>query len=245
VKTRGFFFYILPENLPEMINPSLYDQISPSEAVAYQKELREKLQLRPLKKNIRTIGGSDISFNKFADIVYAGIIVLSYPDLEEIEKITIISTAKFPYVPGLLAFREIPALLEAWNQLAEKPDVLVCDGHGIAHPRRLGIASHFGILTNTPTIGCGKSRLTGFFEEPGSEPFSKSLLLDKGETIGVVLRTKKNCKPVFISPGNNITINESIDIITRCVGKYRIPEPTRKAHLLVNEARVRHRNEKA
>lgn len=225
-----------------MINPSLYDTITPSEAVAYQKELREKIQLKPLEKQIKTIAGSDISFNKFSEIVYAGIIVLSYPELEEIEKVTVVSTVRFPYIPGLLAFREIPALLEAWNRLKAKPDVLVCDGHGIAHPRRLGIASHFGILTSVPTIGCGKSKLTGTYQEPDSEPLSKSLLRDKEETIGVVLRTKKNCKPVFVSPGNGITLNESLEIITTCVGKYRIPEPTRKAHLLVNEARVQHKD---
>lgn len=225
-----------------MINPSLYDTTTPSEAVAYQKELREKIQLKPLEKQIKTIAGSDISFNKFSEIVYAGIIVLSYPDMQEIEKVTVISTVRFPYIPGLLAFREIPALLEAWKRLKAKPDVLVCDGHGIAHPRRLGIASHFGILTGASTIGCGKSRLTGTYQEPDIEPLSKSLLKDKEETIGIVLRSKRNCKPIFVSPGNSITLNESVEIITSCIGKYRIPEPTRKAHLLVNEARVRNRD---
>ncbi|MDQ2753160.1 MAG: endonuclease V, partial [Bacteroidota bacterium] len=144
-----------------------------------------------------------------------------------------------PYIPGLLAFREVPALSKAWENLTRKPDVLVLDGHGIAHPRRMGIATHFGIALQTPTMGCAKSLLTGKYVEPGMEAGSVSDLFHKDELIGKVLRTKKNVKPVFISPGNLITMDESLELIKQCVGKYRIPEPTRLAHLFVNELRVK------
>lgn len=217
---------------------SNYNELSPVEATAYQRELRNRLQIMPLDKPIKVIAGADISFNKFSDTIYAGIVVLSYPELQVLEKQTLVSKTSFPYIPGLLAFREIPALTEVWNKLTIKPDVLVCDGHGIAHPRRMGIATHFGIVVNTPTIGCGKSRLTGKYEEPGTAPFSESFLKDKNEIIGIVLKTKKNCKPVFVSPGNLISLEQSVELIKQCVGKYRIPEPTRLAHLLVNEVRV-------
>jgi len=206
--------------------------------VALQRELRSRIQLTPLDKPVTTIGGADISFNKYSEVVYAGIIVLSFPDLKPVAEASTVATVRFPYIPGLLAFREIPALTEVWDQLEIKPDVLVLDGHGIAHPRRMGIATHFGLVTETPTIGCGKSRLTGKYEEPGDEPGSSSDLIHKGEKIGEVLRTKKRCNPVFVSPGNLITMEESLDLIKKCVSSYRIPEPTRLAHLLVNRIRL-------
>ncbi|WP_207426044.1 deoxyribonuclease V [Pedobacter sp. SYSU D00535] len=214
-----------------------YNTITPTEAVALQKELQKKVRLTFWEKEIKTVGGADISFNKYSNIVFAGIVVLQLPDLKIIEQTTVTTTVDFPYIPGLLAFREMPALLEAWNQLQLKPDVLVTDGHGVAHPRRLGIASNFGITTNTPTLGCAKTLLTGSYSEPPNEVFGASPLTDKGEQIGTVLRTKRNCKPVFISAGHLLTHEQSVDLIKRCSGKYRIPEPTRLAHLMVNEAR--------
>ncbi len=222
-----------------MIDSTLYDTLSPTEAIALQKEMRSKIDISPLPAEIRTIGGADISFNRFSDVFYAGIIILSYPSLNLIDRTTVVAKARFPYIPGLLGFRELPALLEAWNELKRKPDVLVVDGHGIAHPRRLGIAAHFGIVANTPTIGCAKSLLTGKFHEPAAERFAQSPLMDKNEQIGVVLRTKAKCKPVFISPGNKISMEQSLEIIKHCTGKYRLPEPTRNAHLLVNEIRIK------
>lgn len=215
-----------------------YENTTPAEAIIIQNELREQLQLIPLQNEITTIAGADISFNKYDDIVYAGIVVLSYPDMQIIDKAGIVAKTTFPYVPGFLGFREVPALAEAWNKLKTKPGVLVLDGHGIAHPRRMGIASHFGVVVNTPALGCAKSLLVGKYEEPADEVFATSVLEQKGEQIGVVLRTKKKCKPVFISPGHLITMNESIALISQCVGKYRIPEPTRLAHLYVNELRI-------
>ncbi|RYD59574.1 MAG: deoxyribonuclease V [Sphingobacteriales bacterium] len=227
-----------------MLSPD-YNQLTPQQAVAIQRKLRERINLRPLDKPVHTIGGTDISFNKYSDTVYAGIVVLSYPELQVIHTATTVAKVTFPYVPGLLAFREVPALLEVWNKLEIKPDVLVLDGHGIAHPRRMGIATHFGVLADIPTIGCGKSRLTGRFEPPADAPFSTSELVDKGEMIGTVLRTKAKCNPVFVSPGHNITMAESVNLIKHCTRRYRIPEPTRLAHLLVNEVRLQEKNDKS
>ncbi len=220
------------------MNINEYDKLSPSEAIIYQNVLKNHIELRPLSKPINTIGGADISFNKNEETVYAGIIVLSYPDLRIIEQVTIIGKSTFPYISGLLAFREIPTLMEAYEKLKNKPDLLVLDGQGIAHRRKTGIASHFGILINSPTIGCGKSRLFGSYTDPENRKFAESPLMDKNERIGTVLRSKINCNPLFISPGNLITIEESTEIIKKCIGSYRIPEPTRLAHLLVNDARI-------
>lgn len=223
--------------------PIDYNQLTPEQAIALQREMRERIKLQPLNKTVRTVGGTDISFNKYSDTVYAGIVLLSYPDMQVIHSATAIATVTFPYVPGLLAFREVPALLQVWNKLEIKPDVLVLDGHGIAHPRRMGIASHFGLIADVPTIGCGKTRLTGRFGPLAEPKFSTSDLIDKGEVIGTVIRTKVKCNPVFVSPGHNITMSESVEIIKNCTGKYRIPEPTRLTHLLVNQVRIRE-NEK-
>ena len=220
------------------MNINEYDKLSPSEAIAYQHVIKNQIELKPLSKTINTIGGADISFNKNEETVYAGIIVLSYPDLKVIDQVTVISKSTFPYISGLLAFREIPALMDAYNRLENKPDLLILDGQGIAHRRRTGIASHFGVLINSPTIGCGKSRLFGVFKEPENQKFAESPLMDKNERLGTVLRSKINCNPLFISPGNLITIEESTEIIKKCILSYRIPEPTRLAHLLVNQARI-------
>lgn len=219
-----------------------YENITPEEAVALQKEMRHQLRLQPLQKEIKTIAGADISFNKYSTTVYAGIVVMHFPSLQVIKTSGITDETTFPYIPGLLAFREVPALSKAWNGLKQKPDVLVLDGHGIAHPRRMGIAAHFGVAMQTTTMGCAKSLLTGKYIEPGMEAGSVTDLFHKDELIGKVLRTKKNVKPVFISPGNLMTMDESLELIKKCVGKYRIPEPTRLAHNFVNELRVKGRN---
>ncbi|MGN7787255.1 deoxyribonuclease V [Niabella sp. 22666] len=223
------------------INPDQYDQLTASEAVALQKELRTKINLSALQTPIRLIGGADISFNKFEETVYAGIIILKYPGMIPVDRVSIVATTQFPYISGLLAFREIPALLKAWNKLDQKPDIMVLDGQGIAHERRLGIATHFGLLTDTPSVGCAKTRLTGTYTEPADIPFAESPLFHKNERIGTVLRTKIKCNPVFVSPGHKVSIDQSVDIIKNCTRKYRIPEPTRLAHLLVNEIRIQHK----
>lgn len=220
------------------MHPSNYVNLTPSQAISYQHELRKQINTQPLDKPIRVIAGSDISFNKNSDIVYAGIVLFSYPELQVIGQSTAICKTTFPYISGLLAFREVPALLEAWHKLDTKPDVLVLDGQGIAHERRLGIATHFGLIANTPTIGSAKSRLTGRYAEPGNEKLAQSPMYDKGELVGIALRSKPKCNPIFISPGNLLSMEQSIKVIKNCIRGYRIPEPTRQAHNLVNKIRV-------
>lgn len=221
------------------ISPDDYVKLSAKEAIAFQQQLRQHINIGPLLSPVKTIGGADISFNKYSEVVYAGIIVLNYPDMTEVCRATVIDRTTFPYISGLLAFREVPALSKAYEQLPVKPDVLMLDGQGIAHERRTGIATHFGLLMDIPTLGCAKSRLSGNYDIPGDEPFSETQLLAKnGEQIGVALRTKRNCKPVFVSPGHKISIQQSVDIVKNCIGKYRIPTPTRFAHNLVNEVRI-------
>lgn len=217
-----------------------YDfNLTPKQAIESQKQLRELIRLTPLKKKPKIIAGVDVSFNKLEKDVYAGIIVLSYPELEVLEKVCVKSIVDFPYIPGLLSFREIPPLLKCWEKLKVKPNVVIVDGHGIAHPRRLGIATHFGLVTGVPTIGCGKSLLYGIYKEPNLEAGSEEKLIDPktGEQIGIILRTKNNVKPVFIAPGHNVTFPEAKDIIFKTLRGYRLPEPTRLAHNLVNEFR--------
>lgn len=212
--------------------------LTPSEAIAVQQQLRSLVRIEPPTSEINTIAGADISFNKFSEIVYSGIVVLSLPDLRIIESVGIRSATKFPYVPGLLSFREAPSLLEVWGKLKTKPDVLMLDGQGIAHPRRLGIASHIGVLLDWPTIGCAKSILVGRHGELSSGAGSRAPLLDRGEQVGVALRTKKNVAPVYVSPGHRMDMDSAVDLVLRSVTKYRQPEPTRQAHLLVNRIRI-------
>ena len=200
-----------------------------------QNVLRLKVIVKPGPSPIKIIAGADISFNRFTKPVYAGIILLSFPDLKPIGYSLVKTEVNFPYVPGYLAFREIPALMQAWEQLPVKPDVLIADGHGIAHPRRMGIAAHFGVLTDKPTVGCAKKKLIGIYKEPGLEKFDSTLLYDKEEMIGCVLRAKKNVKPVFISPGHKMDIKSSLELIKKCSHNHRIPEPTRLAHEIVNK----------
>lgn len=208
-----------------------------SEAVALQKRLRESVRVVPLKKKIETIAGTDLSFNKFEPTVYAGIVVLRLPSLEVVEEVGIVSETRFPYVPGLLSFRETPSVLEAWAKLKTEPDAVMFDGQGIAHPRRVGIASHVGLIIKRPTLGCAKSVLIGKFEEPGEERGSWSPMIDKGETIGAALRTKTRVQPIYVSPGHLIDLAGAVELTLRCDGGYRQPEPTRRAHLLVNALR--------
>ena len=182
----------------------------------------------------------------FEKDIYAGIIVLSFPDLVPIDRALVKSRTDFPYVPGLLSFREIPALMECFEQLKAKhaiPDVIMVDGQGIAHPRRLGIAAHFGLVAGVPTIGCAKSPLYGKYEDPiltrqvGDHAYIHDPKKPSDEIIGTALFSKKNSKPLIISPGNHVSVDEALDITRACLRGYRLPEPTRQAHNLVNAFR--------
>jgi deoxyribonuclease V len=207
------------------------------EAVELQKKLRERVRVTPLKKKVETIAGADISFNKFDPVVYAAVVVLRLPTLEVVEEAGVVSETKFPYVPGLLSFRETPSVLEAWAKLKTEPDAVMFDGQGLAHPRRVGIASHVGLIINRPTLGCAKSVLVGKFEEPAPERGAWTPMVDKGETVGAALRTKNRVQPIYVSPGHLIDLEGAVDLTLRSDGGYRQPEPTRRAHLLVNALR--------
>lgn len=211
--------------------------LAPAEARALQKSLSRQVRLTPLEGPVETVGGADVSFDKGSNRVYAGMVVLRLPDFRVVEQATHVMDVDFPYVPGLLSFREAPPLLGAWGKLQERPDVLVMDGHGIAHPRRLGIAAHFGLWVDGPVMGCAKKVLTGTYQAPGENPHEWTYLREGAEIIGMVYRTRYNVKPVFLSPGHRMLLEDCRSVIKQCAGKYRIPEPTRQAHLLVNRLR--------
>ncbi|MBP9762958.1 deoxyribonuclease V [Patescibacteria group bacterium] len=214
--------------------------ISPKEAIEIQRQMQNHIRLESLQKKITLIAGCDISMNLYSTTFYGGFVVLRYPELTLVDQAFVKDTVTFPYIPGLLSFREIPSLLKAWEKLKTKPDLIAVDGVGIAHPRRIGIASHLGVVLDIPTIGCAKSVLTGVYEEPDQEPGSYSFMHDPShpeELLGAAIRSKRNVKPIFVSPGHKITLRESIDIIKNCVRKHRIPEPTRFAHNVMNEYR--------
>lgn len=219
--------------------------LSPKEAIALQNELRTQVRIEALDSTPHYIGGCDVSMNRFAKHGFAGFVTLSLPELEMIDHVVVEEVIPFPYIPGLLSFREIPLLLHAWDKLRIKPEVLMVDGIGIAHPRRLGIASHLGLVLDLPTIGCAKSVLTGSYEEPGSEPGEYTPLIDlkTNETIGAALRTKRNVRPMFISPGHRITLEEAIALVLQTTQTYRLPEPTRLAHTITNAYRVQKHTE--
>lgn len=211
--------------------------LSPKEAIARQRELREQTNLCPMTRPIQYIAGADISYNKSSDVIYAGVVVLDYQSMEVVQRSTVIDKMQFPYIPGLLSFREIPSILKAWKALPWQPDVIMMDGHGIAHPRRVGVATHFGLLTGCPSLGCAKKHLIGKYEEPAPSKGSFSPVFDMGEQIGYVVRTKDKVKQVWISPGHGMNLEQSREIALQCSRGYRIPEPTRQAHLMVNELR--------
>ncbi|WP_297200012.1 deoxyribonuclease V [uncultured Pluralibacter sp.] len=177
----------------------------------------------------RLIGGADVGFEQGGEITRAAMVLLSYPQLELVEyQIARIPTT-MPYIPGFLSFREYPALLKAWQMLSQKPDLLFVDGHGISHPRRLGVASHFGLLVDVPTIGVAKKRLCGKFEPLGPEPGALAPLMDKGEQLAWVWRSKARCNPLFIATGHRISLDSALGWVQRCTRGYRLPEPTRWA----------------
>nr|WP_199158760.1 endonuclease V [Pedobacter sp. ASV2] len=215
----------------------MYDHFTFPQADTLQIELAQKLVFEPLKK-INTIAGADISFDKGSSTMYAGIVILSFPEIIVQSYALETYETTFPYQPGYLGFKEVPALLKVWDLIPVKPDVLVLDGNGILHPRRMGVASHFGVLANQPTIGCAKSILYGDNHLPEKSKYSFTQIKSHGETLGYALRTKDNNKPVYISAGHLITSEQALEIMKKCIGNYRIPEPTRLIHDLVNDFRT-------
>jgi len=207
-------------------------------AVAIQQELRGRLVLEDrMTRDIRVVAGADISCTRGDDRVYAAVVLLDAESLYVVEEATYCGRTSFPYIPGLLSFREGPALLQAFGKLRGRPDVVLFDGQGIAHPRGFGLAAHLGLVLDVPAVGCAKTRLTGSFEEPGVRRGQFSPLVHDGRVIGSVLRTKDRVKPVFVSPGHRVGQERAVEIVLQCSRRYRIPEPTRQAHILVNKMR--------
>ena len=207
-------------------------------AIQIQENLRELLTFEKYTGKIQTIAGADVSYDKHSDRFYAGVVVFKLnKHLEMIEEATAVGKARFPYIPGLLSFREAPILLRAFRKLKNNPDIVLFDGQGIAHPRHFGLASHMGLILDKPSIGCAKSRLVGEYGSVENTAGAYSKLIYENKIVGVVLRTKKNTKPVFISPGHRTNLTFAIRIVLKTCCGYRIPEPTRQAHLLVNKLR--------
>jgi len=213
--------------------------LSPTEAVALQKVLAARIDTRTPLGPYDLIAGADISYNRFSPILYAAVVVWRPSDGTVIEVLEAVGDNPFPYIPGLLSFREIPILLRAFANMTSHPDVVLVDGQGYSHPRRIGLASHLGLWLDLPCVGCAKSRLVGIAREPGKRPGALRPLKDKAEVIGHVLRTKFNVKPLYISAGHRIDLASATRLVLACCRGYRLPEPTRLAHLKVNEIRRR------
>jgi deoxyribonuclease V len=210
----------------------------PTEAVALQRTLAGRVKTRAALGKCELIAGADVSYNRFSPIFYGAVVVLSVADWRVVEAQTIVDESAFPYVPGLLSFREAPILLRAFAKLRHRPDVVMIDGQGFAHPRRVGIASHMGLWLGIPTIGCAKTRLIGTHGEPGPRAGDAVPLFDKHEVIGSVVRTKLRTKPLYISIGHKIDLPSAVKLVLKACQGYRLPEPTRQAHLHVNELRL-------
>nr|WP_290227581.1 deoxyribonuclease V [Trichocoleus desertorum] len=204
------------------------------QATVIQQQLRGEIIMTDQLGTVQRVAGVDVGFEAEGTITRAAIAVLSFPELQLVEQAIARRPTTFPYIPGFLSFREIPAVLDALEQITTTPDLLLCDGHGIAHPRRMGIAAHIGLLVDLPAIGVGKSLLVGKHDEVPNERGAWQPLQHRGETIGAVLRTRMNTKPLYISLGHRISLPSAIDYVMRCTPKYRLPETTRHAHKLAS-----------
>ena len=210
-------------------------EVSPQEAIKIQKNLKSNIRLKKSFSKIDKIAGADISY--YQNKMIAGVIIFKFPNLKIIERQSFVASINFPYIPGLLTFREGPSILSAFKKIKNEPDIILFDGQGIAHPRRMGIATHLGLFLNRPTIGCAKSRLSGKYTSVGEQKGDYTPLKEGEEVLGVVLRTRKGVKPIFLSPGHKIDLPNSIEIVLKCIVKYRLPLPVREAHIFVNQIR--------
>jgi deoxyribonuclease V len=224
--------------LPGPADPALPPRhpwrVSPGAARDIQQQLRDRVVRQALTREPRRVAGVDVGFEDGGATVRAAVAVLSFPDLEPVEHAIARVPTEFPYVPGLLSFRELPGVLAALERLRAAPDLILCDGQGLAHPRRLGIACHLGVLTDLPTIGVAKTRLVGRHDAPGEHKGDWSPLIDRGECVGAVLRTRERVKPVFVSIGHRVDLAGAIRFTLACTTRYRLPETTRAAHRLAS-----------
>lgn len=209
-----------------------YDQ-----ARALQESLAGRVDRTSVLGPWRTVAAADVSYNKFDPRLYAAVVVADATTGEVLERVGVASEARFPYIPGLLSFRESPAVLDAFRRLTVRPDVVICDGQGYAHPRRMGLACHLGLWLDVPTVGCAKSRFIGTHDEPGPRRGDRSPLLDDGETIGAVVRTRDRVSPVFVSVGHRCDLDGAVAAVLACATKYRLPDVSRLAHGYVNDLR--------
>lgn len=206
-------------------------------ARALQSELADRVDTKGKVTSWATVAAADVSYNKRDPRLYAAVIVTDARTAEVIERAGVVSDARFPYIPGLLSFREAPAVLKAFRELKTRPDVVICDGQGLAHPRRMGLACHLGLWLGLPTIGCAKSRLVGEYDEPGPARGDRSPLVDRGETVGAVLRTRAKVKPVFVSSGHLCDLESAVSVVLAATSRYRLPDVSRRAHEHVNALR--------
>ena len=211
--------------------------LSPAEARRLQEELAARVETGPALDlaGVRHVAGADVSTQ--GDVAYATVVVLDFPGLSTVEVRGFEAPLRFPYVPGLLSFRELPSVVGALEKVETPVDALILDAQGIAHPRRMGLASHLGIFLDVPTVGCAKSLLVGSFQEPGEEKGGATDLVHRGEVVGRVLRTRDKVSPVYVSVGNGIDLSSSVELVLACCTRYRLPETTRRAHNAANRLR--------
>ena len=205
-------------------------RVSHAQAVGIQDALRPRLVAAPLPKDPRRVAGADVAYSRRTHRVYAAVVVVALPSLETVETAGVTRPATFPYIPGLLSFREVQPLLDAFEQIAQAPDVVVFDGQGLAHPRRFGLACHAGLLLDTPSVGCAKTRLVGEHAAVPDRRGASVPLRVEGETVGAVVRTRRGVNPVFVSPGHRADTSSAVDLVLALTAGYRLPEPQRRAH---------------
>jgi deoxyribonuclease V len=211
--------------------------LSPKEATRLQEKLRNQVMLEDSFAAIQSVAGADLAFDPATNVAFAGVIVYRFPEMEEVERHWAQRTLRFPYVPGLLSFRESPVLLAAFRRLKTEPDLIFIDGHGRAHPRLFGIACHIGVLLDKPVIGCAKSLLVGEYQEPGPARGATTPLVFKGDRVGTVLRTRDNVKPIFVTQGHRLSLKSAVQFVSQCLDGFRIPKPTREADHYVRRLR--------
>ena len=214
--------------------------MTPRQAILLQKRLAGQIRVEPLRKTSHLVAGADVAFSVDGRRCLAGVVVWDVKAGQVVEQRLAWRPATFPYVPGLLSFREAPAVLAAVRKLSSRPDVFMFDAQGLAHPRRFGLASHVGLLMDCPSTGCAKSRLCGEHTAPATTAGSTAPLIDHDEQVGVVLRTRDGINPVYVSVGHRVTLDNAIAVVMSCITRYRLPEPTRLAHILV----TRHRHDR-
>ncbi len=214
-------------------------KLTAAKAIEVQRRLQKKIVLRGTLDNVGLVAGADVSFLRDDPIGFAAVVVLTFPQLELVEIATASGPLEFPYIPGLLTFREGPLLVKAFRKIRSVPDVVLFDGHGIAHPRRFGLACHMGLVLDLPAIGCAKTILVGDYKQPGKQKGSYAALHHGYFTLGRVLRTRRSVKPIFVSPGHKISVPLATSFSLTCSPNHRIPEPTRLAHKTVNDFRKR------